>query len=407
MPSNPRHGRFLRRRWAPRPDDYGARRMRRALVYDAFVPLPLAECDFPLLASTAAAAAAAERACRLLQSAPSEVAGLEALARLALRSESVASSHIEGLALSHRRLARAAFSGDAGDATAQHVLANVRAMERAVELAGSATSVTPRMLLDIHRILFDGTRDARLGGKLRTEQNWIGGEASTPAGAEFVPPPEDLVPELLADLCAFCNRRDVPVVIQAAAAHAQFETIHPFPDGNGRVGRALIHVLLVRGGLVATRVPPVSLALAGSAASYVRGLTNFRFGDRDDWFAFLASALERACTESLGLADRVRSLQDRWRAAAGSPRAGSAASSLIERLPDNPIVDLAAACALTGASDEAVRLALNRLEAAGVLRQVTTGRRNRAFECVGIFDALDAFERRLGDPRRAPRRTRG
>lgn len=406
MPSNPRHGRLVRLRWAPDPDAYGPRRERKAAAYDAFVPTLLADADLPLLASTAAAAGAAELACRQLDRSHSAAGGLEALARLALRAESVASSHIEGLVLSHRRLARAAFAKDETDMTAQHVLANVRAMERAVELARDASAVTPRMLLDIHRVLFEGTRDARLGGKRRREQNWVGGHGSSPAGAEFVPPPADLVPGLIADLCSFCNRRDVPAVILAAAAHAQFETIHPFPDGNGRVGRALIHVLLTRAGLASTRIPPVSLALAGSAAAYVRGLGDFRFAERDDWYVYFARSLERACAESLELAARIEALQARWAHAAGSPREGSAAARLIACLPDNPIVDLASACALTGASDEAVRLALNGLASAGVLRQVSAGLRNRSFECVGLFDLLDSFERKLGDSRRTPRRTR-
>ena len=369
------------------------------------MPDPLADADFQLLASTAAAATAAEHACRSLGGTPA-AAGFEALARLALRAESVASSHIEGLLLSHRRLARASFGGDDRDVTAQHVLANVRAMELAVRLAAESRSVTPRLLLEVHRVLLGGTRDAKLGGRLRREQNWIGGGGASPARAEFVPPPEDLVPGLLDDLCEFCNRTDVPGVIQAAAAHAQFETIHPFPDGNGRVGRALVHVVLVRAGLVVHRVPPVSLALAGMADAYVRGLTSFRFGDRDDWYVLFAGALHRACSESLALAGRIEALQARWRDAAGRPRAGSAAARLIALLPDHPIVDLASACELTDASDEAVRLALNRLAGAGVLRQVSAGKRNRAFECVGLFDLLDAFERRVGDPSRAPRATR-
>jgi len=105
---------------------------------------------------------------------------------------------------------------------------------------------------------------------IRSEQNWIGGAASSPRDAEFVPPPPELVPDLLDDLCAFCNREDVPASVQAGIAHAQFETIHPFADGNGRVGRALIHVVLRRRALAPRYVPPVSLVLAADASPRTR-----------------------------------------------------------------------------------------------------------------------------------------
>src|SRR2546425_774920 len=107
-------------------------------------------------------------------------------------------------------------------------------------IAGDVEELAREHVLEVHRVLFAGTRDEQLGGLLREEQNWIGGAASNPRSAEFIPPPHELVPELIDDLCAFCNREDVPAVIQAAIAHSQFETIHPFHDGNGRVDRALI-----------------------------------------------------------------------------------------------------------------------------------------------------------------------
>ncbi|HEX3041026.1 MAG TPA: Fic family protein [Solirubrobacterales bacterium] len=97
--------------------------------------------------------------------------------------------------------------------------------------------------------MLPSTRDEQGGGEIREEQNWIGGAASSPRQAEFIPPPPDLVPELVDDLCAFCSRLDLPAAIQAAIAHVQFETIHPFFDGNGRVGRALILIILRRRGL--------------------------------------------------------------------------------------------------------------------------------------------------------------
>src|SRR5512139_89251 len=125
-------------------------------------------------------------------------------------------------------------------------------------------------------------------GRVREEQNWIGGRLGNPSDAAFVPPPEDLVLPLLEDLVAFMARDDLPAAPQAAVAHAQFETIHPFIDGNGRVGRALVHVVLRRRGLAPRYVPPVSLVLAADAKAYVAGLTAFRDDRPTDWIFLFA-----------------------------------------------------------------------------------------------------------------------
>ncbi len=217
------HGTFVRRTWLPRRDGPGGgRRTRRGFSYDAFVPATIADADFVLLASSAELAARAERACRDLDGDAGSLPMFEPLARQLLRAESVASSRIEGLVLSHRRLATAAYEGEGRDQTAASVLANIRAVEEAVHLAARATSVTSDLLIEVHRKLFLGTRDEHLAGVIRQEQNWIGGASNSPRGADFVPPPEDVVPHLLDDLCAFCDRDDIQPVVQAGIAHAQF-----------------------------------------------------------------------------------------------------------------------------------------------------------------------------------------
>jgi Fic family protein len=386
-------------------DALGGRSARRSFTYQAYVPAPIAAEGFLLESDIAAAAANAEVACRELNDEPHEVGNFETLARQLLRAESVASSRIEGLVLSHRRLAKAAFS-ETHDITAQSVLANIRALERAVGLAGSVESLRPEHLLEVHRILFEGTRDEHRGGEIRKEQNWIGGAASSPRGAEFIPAPDELVPELLDDLCGFCNRLDLPPAIQAAIAHVQFETIHPFFDGNGRVGRALILIILRRRGVAKSYLPPVSLALAGEADRYVAGLGSWRSGDEDDWYSVFIDALFRAASGARKFAADVAELQQRWLKQVGNPRKGSGPRRLIELLPSQPIVNVKTAAQLLGGSEERARQAISRLERAGVLRQTSVGRRNRAWECVGLFDRLDRFERELGPAGRTPRPTR-
>jgi Fic family protein len=399
-------GRLVNRHWEARPGALGGRGARRGFTYQAYVPAGIADDDFLLGSHIAAAAANAEQACRELNEDPPTFANLEALARQLLRAESVASSRIEGLVLSHRRLAKAAFSGDARDLTAQGVLANIAALERAVALASDVDELTRDYLLDVHRLLFADTRDNHLGGLIREEQNWIGGAASSPRDAEFIPPPHELVPELLDDLCAFCNREDVPAVIQAAIAHAQFETIHPFHDGNGRVGRALILTILRRRGIAPRYLPPVSLALAGEADRYVAGLTSWGNGDEEDWYTVFADAVHRSSTGARAFANRVAELQRRWIEQAGNPRRDSGPLRLIELLPSQPIINVKTAVQLLGGTEERARQAILRLEEAGVLRQTAVGRRNRAWECVGLFDLLDSFERQFGPVSRVPRPTR-
>ena len=308
--------------------------------------------------------------------------------------------------LSHRRLAKAAFATELHDITAQSVLGNIRALERAIDLAGSVKRLEREHLLEVHRILFEGTRDESLGGRLREEQGWVGGNASSPEKAEFIPPPAEFVEDLLDDLCVFCNRSDLPAAIQAAIAHVQFETIHPFFDGNGRVGRALILIILRRRGLAKSYLPPVSLALAGEADRYVAGLTSWRIGDEDDWYLVFIDALYRAATGARHFAAEVAELQARWGEDAGDPRRGSGARMLIELLPSQPIIDVKTAAELLGGTEERARLAINRLEEAGVIRTTTVGRRGRAWECVGLFDLLDRFERDLGPADRTPRPSR-
>jgi len=378
---------------------------RGGFTFEAYVPEPIRDQSFTLDSDIAAAAANAEAACRELEEEPPELGNFEPLARQLLRAESVASSRIEGLILSHRRLAKAAFSGT-HDITAQGVLGNIRALERAVELGGSVEKLEGAHLEEVHRILFEGTRDEARGGRIRTEQNWIGGSASTPQHAEFVPPPPDLVPGLVEDLCEFCNRVDLPASIQAGIAHVQFESIHPFFDGNGRVVRALILIILRRRRLSRSYLPPVSLVLASEADRYVAGLGSWRRGVDDDWYRVFIDALYRAAAGARHFAADVAELQERWMKKAGDPRRGSGPRRLIELLPSQPVLDVKTATDLLGGSAERSRQALARLQEAGVVRQASVGKRNRAWESVGLFDLLDRFERNLGAVERTPRPTK-
>jgi len=391
--------RYETRSWPADPSAPGGKSERRAFSYRTFVPDPIADLQLALPSSVAAAVSRAERAVDALNRDPPRLASLEVIARRLLRAESLASSRIEGLVLSQRRLARAeAEEADTRDETARSVLGNVAAMEHAVALGADAKPLRLRDLLEIHRLLMLETTMPQIAGELRHRQNWIGGNAYSPGRADFVPPPPERVKDLMNDLVAFMNRTDLPPVVQAAIAHAQFETIHPFADGNGRVGRALVHVVLRRRGLALRYVPPVSLVLAGDAKAYVAGLTAFREEHPADWILLFARAIERAAAKASELATRLAELQERWRDRAGRPRRHSSAEALIVELPAHPIVTVATALKVIGRSKQAVNEAIACLADKRVLHPITLAKRNRAWEARELFDLINDVERELATP---------
>jgi Fic family protein len=282
-------------------------------------------------------------------------------------------------------------------------------MSEALRLGAQSRRIGAETLKQIHARLFKGTRDERIAGRFRTSQNWIG-RGDNPYKAAFVPVPENDVERLVIDLCRFVERDDVTPLAQAAIAHAQFETIHPFEDGNGRVGRALIHLILRRRGLAPHYVPPISLVLAANNDAYIAGLTDYREHREDDWCGLFSRATGIAAEGARDLAADIETLKSRWRELA-RPRSASAAAKLIELLPRQPVFDLRTATEQLGTSDEAARLGIERLESAGVIREITKRRWGRAWEAAGLFALLDAFERRLANSsdgrakRAAPRET--
>lgn len=418
---------LVKLRWFPSAPSGLPRRDTRGCDYEAYVPDRLADRQFSLTGTTSADVADAERAVERLNLQTRSLADSEAVARLLLRAEAVASSKIEGLEVGARRLlkAQAAVGLDEGpDVTATEVLRNIDAMRWAVDSLAGVERLSVQDLLQIHLRLVEGTRLDEYGGKLREEQNWIGGSSYNPCSASFVPPPWERVPKLMNDLCEFCNGADLPAIVQAALAHAQFETIHPFVDGNGRVGRILIHVVLRKRGLAPVVVPPVSLVLATWSRDYVRGLTATRSRSDpsshdaiegiDRWVGLFAAAVTRAVGDAETYEARVAEVQERWRAALGRVRANSAVDLLIDALPGAPVITVSSAAALIGRSEQAVNEAIPRLVDAGVVTQTTIGRRNRAFEAPDLIAAFTDLERQLASPgadtrhsppaRRVPRR---
>lgn len=394
----PSHGRIEPRVWRPTIDHGAGRRHRVAQTIDCFVPDPIIDWDPTLTASTAALIAEADAEVREFDRQAPDVKGLDALARQLLRQESVGSSRIENLIVGQRRLARAAAGGAERDATAGLIMGNVRAMERAIALATEPRPLTRDDIVAIHRTLFEGTVDEPLAGVVRQEQNWIGGSSFSPAGAAFVPPPHEYVEELLDDLAAFLNLDDLPVTLQSAIAHAQFETIHPFLDGNGRTGRCLIHVVYRRRGLATSVVPPISLVLATHNRLYIGGLIAYRFGDLKDWLLLFAASTVKAVDRAHDLAQRVDVLREEWLERVGRPRSHASSRALLDQLAAEPILTVARAAELAGVSETAAASALDALERARILKRTSQQRWGRRWEAPEVFELLDAFERAVATP---------
>ena len=185
-----------------------------------------------------------------------------------MRSESAASSKIENLTASARAIAQAELTGHAGG-NASVIVSNDQAMRAALELAGQIDGHT---ILQMHDALL-GPTQPDIAGRWRDQQVWIGGGHASPHDAMFVPPRHERVPAAIEDLIGFIDRDDVPVLAQAALAHAQFATIHPFPDGNGRTGRALIHAELRKRRLTRNVTVPVSAGLLVDTDACFEALT--------------------------------------------------------------------------------------------------------------------------------------
>jgi Fic family protein len=390
------NGRLVARTWHHDPVLDAPAKYRRACRYEAFIPAPLALQRIVLEGEAAGFISDSEAAIQELASAGPALAPL---ARLLLRTESIASSKVEGLQVDIRQLARAEAREETGRGagpTAREILANIDAMQLAVDEAATVETFSVAEIQAIHRRLMERAPNAQIAGRIRTVQNWIGGNDWNPCGADYVPPPPEEVHALLDDVCDAVNRETLQPLVQAALVHAQFETIHPFDDGNGRTGRALIHVVLRRRAVAPEYVPPISVALAANRDRYIAGLTDYREGRVDAWLEHFAAEAGRAARLASDYLRAVRDLADEWRArlsaSPNAPRADSAAWSIIDVLPAHPILTAPVAAAATGRSKPQIYRAIELLEESGVLTPLSRGRRNRSWEATNLLDLLAGLE---------------
>lgn len=306
------------------------------------------------------------------------------LNHLLIRSESISSSWIEGNVISAKKLAIADITHASGQ-VAIDVIANVHATESAIgELSRPERPFTVEDIKDLqHQIV------PVLDYGFRTVQNWIGGSGWSPLSATFVPPPPEYVPGLMADLVDYENDQFGNPIVRAALIHAQFETIHPFIDGNGRTGRALIHAVLKRSGLIREALVPVSTVFAAHKDSYIAGLNGIHSGgtSTDRFVLDFAEALQIAASQTVTLAQDVQAVSKlfktrlfEYRQREGkipaAPRAGSTVLKVLESLPQQPAITIQHVMTRFDISRNNAALALEQLAAAGVLtRQKFKGQR--------------------------------
>jgi Fic family protein len=238
-----------------------------------------------------------------------------------------------------------------------------------------------RLLADAHRRLMRGARGGdKQPGVVRTSQNWIGG--SRPGNARFVPPPHDVVPEALAALERWIHARDpLPPLVRAGLAHVQFETIHPFLDGNGRIGRLLITLLVEHWGLLPSPLLYLSLAFKRHRAGYYKALSDVRAkGDWEGWTAFYLECVRESAADGVSAAKAIFTLLERDRRMLAGHRAATVtAIRLFDLLPEHPVLTLVRAITLLKTSKPTAGKAIDALCRAGVLQEITGRQRDRVY----------------------------
>lgn len=374
--------------WQSVDAGYGPRtgRSGRTGPYDAAVPPSIAEASVVL--STSTVALVAEASAEIARFDGETHAATTSYAALLLRTEAASSSQIENLTSSPTAIALAEL-GWKGRANADEIVANVATMTEALD---GAERLDGAAILAMHRTLMADHMPSA-AGRWRDEAVWIGGSARSPLGAAYVAPVHTRVPDAIDDLAAFMARDDVPVLAQAALTHAQFESIHPFPDGNGRTGRALLHAQLRHGGLAREAIVPVSAGLLADTDRYFRALTVYRDGDVEPIVVEVADAVFPALASSRRLIADVSDARAGWGERIRARR-GAAAWALADLLTTRPVVDVRLVAERLGITTVNAQLAVDRLVEDGVLTQVGNGARDRVWQAAEVLDAMDRFAAR-------------
>jgi Fic family protein len=385
--------------WAPRaPELYSrAEVLRQTGPYDATVTSLIADWSPQVSADDAADVEDATRQLVAFDQHARRRLGMDSpalgpMTAILLRTESASSSQIEQLKTSAKQLALAEI--DEGEKrNALIVIGNVRAMEAALSLS---TEITEDAILRMHAALLRHQPGLEHeAGRYRREQVWIGTGNAGPRLAEFVAPHHDRIPGAIADLVGFVARQDISVLVQVAVSHAQFETIHPFVDGNGRTGRALAQSILRNKGLVGTTAVPISAGLLVNTDRYFGALTAFREGDAGPIVREFAGASRIAATTGTRLVDDLAARLEDSRIKMQGIRSDAAAWRILPALIGQPAVNTTYLQSALGLGEMAALRALDALTDRGVLVETTGKGRNRVWQHRGMIEVLDRYAEKI------------
>jgi Fic family protein len=310
-----------------------------------------------------------------------------------IRKEAVVSSQIEGTQSSLSDLLL--FEMDAAPGVpiddVREVSNYVAAMDHGLKRIREGFPISLRLIKEIHSILLSkGRGDSKSPGQFRTSQNWIGG--SRPGNAVFVPPPPEKVMECMGDLEKFLHNRPqcISTVVKAALAHVQFETIHPFLDGNGRLGRLLITLLLCAEGVLKEPMLYLSLYFKTHRQRYYDLLQIVRTnGDWEQWLEFFLTAVNETAEQAVTTATILTKVakEDCEKIQSGG-RIANSALRVHHALLQKPLISIAKACELTGLWTTTVTAVMKHLEKLKIVEEITGARRNRIFRYSRYIDIL-------------------
>ncbi len=367
--------------YLPRGKRHSVTKPYRAAVVAEIAEIPTVDLPGDVLADASEAAAEIARF-------DAELGGeFTNFTAILLRSESASSSEIEDLTAGAKSVALAGIGDDRAGKNASLIVANTAAMDRALEMADHIDETS---IIAMHEALLVESRP-EWTGHWRKDQVRIGGYSVH--DASFVPPHAERVSAAMADLVRFVQRSDISTFVHAAVAHAQFETIHPFPDGNGRVGRALIHAMYRHGGLTRNVTVPVSAGILTDPERYFQTLTDYREGNPAPIVELMSVAALRAVENGRILANELRNVQSQWKDRLRA-RAGSTAEGLSDFVMRQPAIDSALVQKQFDVSQQASDVAIGRLVDAGILAPASASRRNRRWIAMDVIDALDRFAKR-------------
>lgn len=320
---------------------------------------------------------------------------LQSLNQLLIRVESVASSKIENIHATSEEYARAQY-GNKSNSSALQMVAGTQALTALIDSAGPGKKISAGNIKEAHFALMKNLpREEESAGKYRKVQNWIGGSDHSPLGAIFVPPPADQIEKLMKDLLIFANREDIPALVQATLAHAQFETIHPFADGNGRIGRGLVNAILRRRNITAKVVVPIASFLIANRSAYFEDLTAYRDGQIENILTRFATAAEVASVEASRMSIALSALPTIWRKKLGTVRSGGSTSKLLELLISNPVFSADELVGVIASNPSSIYNAISKLKDSKILIPLTSSLRNQIWGALEVLNELEELDRRI------------